>query len=204
MRPWPGGYGRSLVRVIPALIAAPVLLVMTGAPAAACSCAVQSLQESRDRAEVVFAGEVLRRDAPSNPSSSAEKATYVVRVDRVFKGEAAAVQEVVTLVSGASCGLELPSSGPALLFAGTSAGGLLGLEPGPGQLTANLCGGSQVNPQTPTSLGAGYPPVPLPDPQPESTAANDVGLPAALGLTTVGLAGAVGLVAVRARRRRHG
>jgi hypothetical protein len=147
-----------IVRLLPTLVAAPVLVVVTGGPASACSCVGQDLQQSRDQADVVFAGEVLRRDAPSRWASSAPKATYVVQVDQVYKGEAAAVQEVVTVVSGATCGLELPSSGPALLFASRSAVQSLGLRPGPGPLTATLCGGSQVGLQAPPSFGPGAAP----------------------------------------------
>ena len=81
----------------------------------------------------------------------------MVRVDRIFKGEPAAVQEVVTVENGASCGLELPGSGPALLFAGTEPVDLPEIDPGPGQLTATLCGGSRVGTQVPPSFGPGRP-----------------------------------------------
>jgi hypothetical protein len=139
-----------------AVLAAPLLVVLTAAPAAACSCAQQDLDLSLARADAVFTGEVLRRDVGSwGPSR--DEAVYVVRVARVFKGEPAAVQEVVTAKSGASCGLELPGSGSALVFADTEAVDLPAIDPGPGQLTATMCGGSRAGAQVPPGFGPGRP-----------------------------------------------
>lgn len=194
---------RLLPRLLAALVAAPLLVVVTGGPASACSCAAQSLERSRAQADVVLAGEVLRRHTSGDEGSSTARATYVVQVDRVFKGKASAVQEVVTVVSGASCGLELPDSGPALLFArGTAELG--GLEPAPGQLTATLCDGSRVGGQAPASFGSGYPPTPGVSATAPTEGAGGVGLAAAAALTGVVLiAGAVGRRGVRARRSRR-
>lgn len=65
----------------------PLLILTADAPAFACFCVGYSLQKSLDHADVVFTGEVLRRDAPRDSIFSAAKPTYLVRVDRVFKCE---------------------------------------------------------------------------------------------------------------------
>lgn len=201
MRSRPRADRPAAVRLLPALLAAPLLVGVTATPAAACSCAGQSLQESRRQADVVLAGEVLRREEPDGSGSSTARATYVVQVDRVYEGEAFEVQEVVTVVSGASCGLELPASGPALLFAGRHGVDWLGLDPDPGQLVATLCGGSQVGTQVPADFGAGW--APVPGRSVDRAADEGAGLPAAPLLAgALGLAGAVALAVVGARRRR--
>jgi hypothetical protein len=147
---------RPVVRWLLAVVAAPALVVVTASAASACSCVQPDLERSLAQADAVFTGEVLRREV-SSWGFSRDEATYVVRVDRVFKGEPAAVQEVVTVQNGASCGLELPGSGPVLLFAGTEPVELPEIDPGPGQLTATLCGGSRVGTQVPPSFGPGRP-----------------------------------------------
>jgi hypothetical protein len=77
-----------------------------------------------------------------------DPAVYEVAVTRVFKGEVPARAEVVTSVSGASCGLELPAVGPALLFA----------REVDGELRGELCGGSRTGGGDPEVLGPGRPP----------------------------------------------
>ncbi len=192
-----------VARLLLALVGAPLLVVATGGSASACSCANQSLQASRDRADVVLTGQVLRREAPTDARSSADPATYVVRVDRVFKGQARTTQEVVTAVSGASCGLELPGSGAVLLFARTGAPETLVPSPAPGQLTASLCGGSRVGSTAPASFGGGYPPLSGGRPEASPEPAPAAGVPAVVPVG-VGMLGAAVLLAVLARRRRRG
>jgi hypothetical protein len=111
----------------------------------ACSCAQPPDEGERTLTGAVFYGDVLRREVHRGT------AVYVVAVKRVYAGEVGAVAEVHTSASGASCGLELPSSGPALFFAREEEG----------RLTGMLCDGSRTAADGPPSkLGAGRPPAP--------------------------------------------
>lgn len=124
--------------LVPALVSLGVLLPLQAAPALACSCAWPSSHaESLARADVVVSGDVVeRREPPRRPvMSSGDRATYVLQVRRVHAGQAREVLEVQTASSGASCGLELPASGPVLLYAQRDDAGVL---------TASLCGGSRT------------------------------------------------------------
>jgi hypothetical protein len=133
-------------------VGVPVLLAP---PAAACSCVAATPAEHLARADAVFLGTVTERRVPDSGSSAAP-AVYVVEVSRVYKGRVAATQEVVTAVSGASCGLELPARGQALFFASrrpTADGDLR-----PGQLAGSLCDGTRAGAGMPAAFGAGTAP----------------------------------------------
>lgn len=120
------------------------LLVLAG-PAAACSCA-QAPEDPANlaRADVVFVATLEARTEPLRGEvwSSATPATYVFEVSQVLKGEATARQEVLSASSGASCGLEIHGPGPFLVLATRGGDGLV--EPGDGQLAANLCSGTRA------------------------------------------------------------
>ena len=83
------------------------------------------------------------RAAPGESFSSIDPARWTFTVSRVFKGDVTATQVVVSEVSGASCGLEIPRRGEFLVFAET-APARLSPEPGAGELYAGLCGGTWV------------------------------------------------------------
>ena len=98
-----------------------------------------------DRADAVFIGRVVARE-PRRPfpwvfSSSTDPTVWTFEVTRVYKGEVRRRQEVVSPISGASCGLELRGSGPFVVYANHDAAGPVP-APGEGQLAAHLCGGS--------------------------------------------------------------
>lgn len=117
----------------------------------ACSCAYdQQDPELVRRAEVIFTGTVI------SDRSVDQTRTLTFAVARVYKGQATATQEIKTRPDSAACGLELAGSGPFLIQAGNH-------PDWPGQLSADLCGGSRAAPD-PASLGAGYPPQPNPPP----------------------------------------
>lgn len=163
-RPDPRRHRRVHVRSVPgppstartARLLAALLLVLASiwvlpAPAYACSCVHdQQDPELVRRAEVIFTGTLI------GDRSAGQTRTLTFAVERVYKGQATATQEIKTGPDRAACGLELAGSGPFLIQAGSHPNW-------PGALLANLCGGSRAAPD-PASLGAGYPPQPNPAP----------------------------------------
>jgi hypothetical protein len=112
------------------------LVGATPGPACACSCVPSSMRENFARADVVFAGKLVTREA------TADKATLMFEVSSVYKGKVAVRQEVVTHASGATCGLELTGPGPHLVF-GKAGASDFEPEPAEGQYVGSLCGGSR-------------------------------------------------------------
>ena len=132
------------VLTVPVLIGG--LLLVSAAPAAACSCvAGVSDAEQAANADAVFVGKLVdRREPPQRPvMSSSDPAVLTFQVSRVYKGMVGERQEIVTAQSGASCGLELVGEGPFLVFGQLDSGGF-GHAVDPGQYAANLCGGSRA------------------------------------------------------------
>ena len=76
-------------------------------PAAACSCALGDARTRLARADGAFVGTFVEKREPAEVGSSADDAVYVFRVEQTVKGSLPATLEVVSPVSGASCGLEL-------------------------------------------------------------------------------------------------
>lgn len=130
----------SLLVVLLAPVLAPVLalavmavlagLVLVGAPAQACSCAMEGPRGAIDRADAVFAADVLDRSVDDRGLAS-----YDVRVQRVYKGEPVGDVVVTSSASGASCGLEGVAPGRSDLFLVTGSGSAY---------AGNLCLGSGV------------------------------------------------------------
>jgi hypothetical protein len=187
-------------RTTSSLLAALVLLVagwVLAAPASACSCVGEPLATQVDRADAVFTGRLLSREV-SGGSSSADPALHVFAVEKVWKGEVAAEQGVVSAASGASCGLELSGDGPFLVLATRSGGG----DP----LSADLCGGTtRTTPQLEAEVSAMTGGASPGDPRPGAAGtALDAGLPwtaAAAGAAVVVAAAAVTGGLLRRRRR---
>jgi hypothetical protein len=132
----------TAVLTVPVLIGG--LLLVTAGPAAACSCGQQSQAQAAAQADAVFVGRLVDRvDPPQRPMmSSSDPATLTFDVSRVYKGTVTARQEIVTAMSGASCGLELTGEGPFVVFGQRLSYERYQLEPG--QYAANLCGGSRA------------------------------------------------------------
>jgi hypothetical protein len=138
-------------RVLGALLLALAGIWVLPSSAYACSCVyAQQDPELVRRAEVIFTGTLIR------DQSFDQTRTLTFAVERVYKGQATATQEIKTRADSAACGLELAGSGPFLIQAGSH-------PDWPGQVSADLCGGSRAAP-APASLGAGYPPRPNPPP----------------------------------------
>ena len=107
-------------------------------------------------------------------------------VDRVYKGQAAAVQDVATRVQPASCGLSIKGSRSFIVFAGRDRSG--------GTLTASSCGGTRAGP-APASIGEGWV-------AQAGEARRPPGPPAWIALALVLATGGVGLLLVIRRRQR--
>jgi len=106
-------------------------------PAHACSCIGATVPEHFDQADVVFVGE-LEANLPAP-----EAVRHQFDVERVFKGEAGAVADVLSTGSGASCGLSLDPGQTYAVFA-TQGGSLLpGRDYGPDVLVGSLCSGTR-------------------------------------------------------------
>jgi len=78
-----------------------LLSLVVAAEAYACSCRPVDLQRDLPTADGAIIGTVLERSLRGNT------ATYLFRVEQVYKGDVENRAEVVTPASGASCGLEL-------------------------------------------------------------------------------------------------
>lgn len=161
--------------------------------ASACSCVGATDAESAVRADAIFAGTLTDTATPRQADRSTDPVTYTFGVSRVYKGEVATSQPVDSVVSGASCGLELEGAGPFLVFATAEEA----------SLKANLCGGTRpLGAGAGPALGAGYQPVAG---VPVVAAVDDADSQPAL----LALGGALGLIAAAAmvcesrRRRNH-
>ena len=138
---------RRLARFGLAVTVAAGSFVLGAASAAACSCGGASDAQLLEWADVVFTGELIdysfRADADGDGlRSSADPAVWTFAVTDVWKGEALAVQPVLSPVSGASCGLEIPTSGTFHVFANNT-DPTDWLEYPAGGIQANLCGGTR-------------------------------------------------------------
>lgn len=195
------------------------LVVLGAAPAQACSCAGGTAAEFTERADAVFTGRLVSREEPDGlVISSADPALHVFAVDAVAKGAVSERQEILSPVSGASCGLELTGDGPVAVFATRTAAS--GLSPGTppledDQYYAYLCGGSApLTPELEAELGALRPVTPVSAPPPAApvepraaatTAPDRDGPPAALlvlGAAVLGAAVLLGVCGLVLRRRR--
>ena len=127
---------RRLVALGATAVLAALGAILVGAPPAiACSCVGFSDAEAFERADVVFTGDAVERREPPRHAirTSADPTTYVFAVQAVHKGDATEMQEVVTALSGASCGLEAQVGRAYVVFAHREGDGL----------TAGLCDGTR-------------------------------------------------------------
>jgi hypothetical protein len=143
--------------VVAVLLGAAILLVgPSAAPAHACSCSAASDEQYFAGAEAVFRGQLVSYTPPPPPvMSSADPAVWTFAVSEVYKGVVAPTQPVVSAVSGATCGLEIPHQGEFFVFA--SRRDIMG-NPTPGQYHASLCGGTRSTSAGPLAVAALQPP----------------------------------------------
>lgn len=155
---------RALRALCAALVAALSIVVVGAGPSFACSCATADTAQHVDWADVVVAGTVVDVVPPRQKPimSSMDPVTYVVDVDRVFRGEAGSRVEVLSPSSGASCGLENVEVGRRyVVFAAHQSVEGKDAE----HLWASLCGGTdRARPDLVTAVelvtGEGVPPAP--------------------------------------------
>lgn len=156
------------------LLSATVLLGPGAQPAQACSCLASTDEESFARADAVFRGSVVGyQPPPAQPiMSSGDPAIWTFSVTEVLKGDVATTQPVVSAVSGATCGLELPHQGEFFVFA--SRRDLAG-QPS-AQYHAHLCGGTRSTAAGPLAVAAlrTVPSTTAPPPTTEPPAATTV------------------------------
>lgn len=145
-----------MTRVLLCVALVGAFMVLSATSASACTCVAITDDEAFPASNVVFAGTVVEkrepegRPVPGDPEvravSSADPATWVFAVERVYKGEVGDTQEVLSPAFGASCGLELgPPGTRALVFASRGdAPTYLFSEPVDRDAAhASLCGGSR-------------------------------------------------------------
>ncbi|HEX5018519.1 MAG TPA: hypothetical protein VFX15_13150 [Actinomycetes bacterium] len=143
------------VGVILALLGASVTLPM--AAAHACTCADATPAKHLRAADAVFLGAVVGQDPPagSSEASSASDIKLTVDVERVFKGDVSAEQEVTAQGIAGYCGLTFGVSDAVLVFATSeSVGG--GAPP---KFVTSLCSGTERAATVPKSFGDGKRPV---------------------------------------------
>ena len=153
----PGMRRTGILLLLSALLGA--LVVLGASPAQACECVGGTTAQFTERADAVFTGRLVSRVEPTGAiRSSADPALHVFAVDAVAKGAVSERQEVLSPLSGASCGLELTGDGPVVVFATRTADTYLSGTTPPledGQYYAYLCDGSApLTPQLEAELGA--------------------------------------------------
>jgi hypothetical protein len=190
------------------------LCVVAAGPAQACSCAGATTAVYAEHADAVFIGRLISREVPEQPiTSSADPALHVFAVDTVVKGAVTERQEVLSPVSGASCGLEIFDDGPVAVFATRTPDPYInGDAPSAGdRYFAYLCDGTA--PLTPeleaelTALGPASAPAPVPaapGPRAAATAAPDDGNGPVAAILVAAAAALLGAGVLLAMRRRRG
>jgi hypothetical protein len=127
-------------RLIAGLFITFVVLASTAAfevaPAGACSCGSISDADAFSGSDAVFVGRVVDYEA-------SDVAIWTFAVSQVYKGDVEARQPILSAVSGASCGLEIPRRGEFLVFAYLHTN-LLNPDPTRSGLHAQLCGGTRA------------------------------------------------------------
>jgi len=110
------------------------LAILAGAPGArACTCALSDFYTAYDRSTAILLGEVtdITLPPPVYPVATTDLATVTLRVETVWKdAPAASTAQLVTALSGASCGFPFQQGKRYLVFA---------FRLPTGELMASLC-----------------------------------------------------------------
>ena len=123
-------------------------LVALPRPAEACSCTAPPFSEYADEVDVAFTGWQIGRFEPRGPVSTGDDTLLVLRVDRVFKGRAAPLITLVTVVNEVTCGIDFRGRGAVAVAA----------YMWEGDLRVGLCGSWHTVDEFEESFGPGYPP----------------------------------------------
>lgn len=202
----------GILLLLSALLGA--LVVVGAGPAQACECVGDTTAGFIERADAVFTGRLISREEPGGPvRSSADPALHVFAVDAVAKGAVSERQEVLSALSGASCGLEVTGDGPVVVFATRAVDPHIAADWLPlrdDQYYASLCDGTApLTPQLAAELGTLRPvaattePAPVAPVEPQAAAppAPDREWPTGT-LLVLGAAVVLGAGALLLRRRR--
>jgi hypothetical protein len=190
--------GLARIGFVLALLCAGLAFPITAAQA--CTCAEATPAQNFKTADVVFLGTVLGRDPPagSDEAASASEVTFTFAVRRVFKGEVAATQPVVSQGLAGFCGQTFPDDDSVLVFADDET------ERGaPQRYVTELCSGSEIAGAAPARFGAGKVPVGYVKPRPAAASggSSTVVLLVAAGAVVAAAAGG-GALFSRHRRSR--
>jgi hypothetical protein len=117
----------------------------------ACSCMTSDDARALAASDAAFIGTVAGVDRPQQLQSSLDPVIWTFTVEGVFKGEVAARQDIVSVSSSASCGIELDVGARYLVFG--RSGGSAGPHTEPGQFSSNLCGGTRPAERNETPAG---------------------------------------------------
>jgi hypothetical protein len=200
---------RIALFLLAAVLGLVVVVGPSAQPASACSCMATTDAEAFERATAVFVGQVVDYQPPATAASmsSLDDAVWTFRVSEVFKGEVTRVQQLVSAVSGASCGLEIDRQGEYLVFASDSGDAAIRYRTG-------LCTGTRSTATGAPELAVAPTPPLAPeggaDPPPAGTGSDrDAGGTSSAGMSGAGwavagaalvVAAAVGFRALRSRR----
>lgn len=160
-------------RVVVASLALAIGLIvhigLSATPAQACTCTTESEAEAFAWADVVFEGKVLSVVFPpmDDQWSTADPVTWTFDVSEVYKGEAADIQEVVSALDSASCGVDLSPEETYVVFALEQD---RALDLTDGQLSTHLCSGTRPARHEPVAV-ASQPSPPAAVPTPTGTLA---------------------------------
>jgi Tissue inhibitor of metalloproteinase len=176
-----------LRRLLVILIAGLTTVVVTDAPAHACSCKALTVSQRIDGADFVFSGTVTMASGPTT-SGKTQVMSYDVKVDRVYKGDITSARTTVkSAADETSCGLTGMTADNRYLFFVRAAGA---------NLKANRCGGTKPATSSLTQkivalLGAGSTPIP---PTPEAATFTPVADAEPPPLTRLAAPGAAALI----------
>jgi hypothetical protein len=177
--------------VVLLVVALAVVLGRWPAPAGACSCLEQTVDQQAAVADVVLAGEVVDQE-PSGETESFDAVRNRLAVERVYVGEAEAEVDVLAGET-ASGGCEYAfGEGRYLVFGTVDENGI----------HTSYCSGTRLlaaDEAVPAALGAGAPPTALPPA--EDDAFDLAPWPLRLVAAGVGIALAVGGATLWRRRR---
>ena len=140
---------RATALTIIAMITAGIALVASPRPAGACMCIDTPLSEYADEVDIAFTGWQIGRFQPSGPVlHSGDDTLLVLRVNRVFKGRAAPLITLVTVVSEFTCGIDFRGRGAVAVAA----------YMWEGDLRVGLCDSWHTVDEFEEAFGPGYPP----------------------------------------------
>ena len=200
-------------------------MVVTAAPAVACSCAIPGSEAERAaRADAVFAGTLISQPTQNNPRREAaqseltrtsdqrvlvralrndtSRTVWTFQVSWVYKGAVDERQEIVAPPGGpggpncSGVGLQHPGTAPFLVFAYGSAGDRYQLQAG--QYASSMCSGSRPLADGGESDLAG---LPARAPGRSDSAPSRARLAVGLGVLAAAVAAGLGWLTLRVRRR---